>query len=53
LVEHSIEKGIKLIIDENDIEKVISEEYSHCKLNNISEINSKFIILIYFVIRKI
>ncbi|KAG4095511.1 hypothetical protein H8356DRAFT_1427110 [Neocallimastix lanati (nom. inval.)] len=48
LVEHSIEKGIKLIIDENDIEKVISEEYSHCKLNNISEINSKFIILIYF-----
>jgi len=48
LVEYSIEKGIKLRIDENDIEKMISKKYSLCKLNNISEINSKFIKLIYF-----
>ncbi|KAG4081868.1 hypothetical protein H8356DRAFT_1288696 [Neocallimastix lanati (nom. inval.)] len=48
LVKYSIEKGIKLIIDENDIEKMISEKYYLCKLRNISEINSKFIELIYF-----
>jgi len=48
LVKYSIEKGIKLIIDENDIAEMISEEYYLCELNNISEINSKFIELIYF-----
>ena len=48
LVKYSIENEIKLRIDENDIEKMISEEYLLCKLNNISEINSKFIKLIYF-----
>jgi len=48
LVKYSIEKGIKLIIDENDIEKMISEKNYLCKLRNISEINSKFIELIYF-----
>ncbi|KAG4099940.1 ankyrin [Neocallimastix lanati (nom. inval.)] len=50
LVKYSIEKGIKLIIDENDIEKMISEnkKYSSCKLKSISEINSKFFKLICF-----
>ncbi|ORY20030.1 ankyrin [Neocallimastix californiae] len=50
LVEYSIEKGIKLIIDENDIEKVISEnkKYALSQLKNISEINSKFFKLIYY-----
>jgi len=48
LVEYSIEKGIKLRIDENNVEKEISEKFSFCKLKNISEINSKFIELIYF-----
>ncbi|KAG4081719.1 hypothetical protein H8356DRAFT_1756840, partial [Neocallimastix lanati (nom. inval.)] len=48
LVEYSKENGIKLRIDENDIEKIISIKYSDCKLNNISEINSKFIKLINF-----
>jgi len=48
LVKYSIEKGIKLIINENDIEEMISEEYYLCKLKNISEINFKFIELINF-----
>jgi len=48
LVEYSIENGIKLRIDENGIEKVISEKNPLCKFKNISEINSKFIELIYF-----
>ena len=50
LIKYSIEKGIKLIIDENDIEKMISEnkKYSSCKLKSISEINSKFFKLICF-----
>ncbi|KAL6604307.1 hypothetical protein U3516DRAFT_841501 [Neocallimastix sp. 'constans'] len=47
LVEYSIEKGKKLIIDEIDIENAISEKYSFCKLKNISEINSIFVKLIY------
>jgi len=47
LVEYSIEKGKKLIIDENDIENAISKKYSFCKLKNISEINSIFVKLIY------
>ena len=48
LVEYSIEKGIKLRIDENDIEKMISKKYYLCKLKNISKINYKFIELINF-----
>ncbi|ORY12574.1 hypothetical protein LY90DRAFT_518317 [Neocallimastix californiae] len=46
LVKYFKKNGIKLIIDENDIEKVISN--SLCNLKNISEINSKFLKLIYF-----
>jgi len=48
LVKYSIEKGIKLIIDENNIEEIIVIKNYLCKLKNISEINSKFIKLIYF-----
>jgi len=48
LVKYSLEKEIKLIIDENDIEEMISKHSSFCELKNISEINSKFIKLIYF-----
>jgi len=47
LVEYSIEKGKKLIIDENDIENAISEKYSFCKLKDISEINFIFVKLTY------
>jgi hypothetical protein len=50
LVEYSIEKGIKLRIDENDIENMISvnKKYKLGNLKNFSEINSKLIKLIYF-----
>jgi len=48
LIKYSIEKGIKLIIDENDIEKMISEKNPLCKFKNILKINSKFIELINF-----
>ncbi|KAL6632418.1 hypothetical protein LY90DRAFT_509151 [Neocallimastix californiae] len=48
LVEYSKENGIKLIIDEFDIENLISKNNENINLKNISDINIEFIELIYF-----
>ncbi|KAG4104912.1 hypothetical protein H8356DRAFT_1071411 [Neocallimastix lanati (nom. inval.)] len=47
LVEYSVEKKVKIIINENDIEKIISKNLKFVHLKNVSEINSEFIKLIY------
>ncbi|KAG4107870.1 hypothetical protein H8356DRAFT_1285590 [Neocallimastix lanati (nom. inval.)] len=47
LVKYSIEKKIKIIINEKDIEKIISGNLNFVNLKRISEINPEFIKLIY------
>jgi hypothetical protein len=48
LVEYAMEKGkIKLIIDENSVEELISKDYYFVNLRNISEISHELITLIY------
>ena len=47
LVEYSVEKILKIIINENDIVEIISKNLKFINLKNISEINPEFIKLIY------
>jgi ankyrin repeat protein len=47
LVEYSLEKGIKLIIDENHIKELISKHYNFVNLNKISDIPDEFIKFIH------
>jgi len=48
LVEYSVEKKFKIIINEKDIEEIInSKKLCYVNLKNISEINPEFIKIIY------
>ena len=46
-MEYSVEKKLKIIINEKDIEEIISKNEIFGHLKNISEINPEFIKLIY------
>jgi len=47
LIDYSMEKGIKLIINENDIENLILKNDKDINLKSISDINNEFIKMIY------